>query len=170
MGSRLTTLGDVPPKPGGIVLVGINPALRSVEVGHYYQGAMGQRLWGRLCSAGLLDDEDHDWEDQAFEAAGNGLTDIVKRPSASAEGISSDEYAAGARRLARNLERWQPGLVLFAFRPPAERLVGRNVRPGVGPSLDGVPTFLMAGPYAASVAANANVKDLKRFVRKIKTN
>src|SRR5712691_1489057 len=42
------TLPDIPPKPGGILLVGINPAPVSVAAGHYYQGRIGQRLWRRL--------------------------------------------------------------------------------------------------------------------------
>jgi hypothetical protein len=43
----------------------------------------------------------------------------------------------------------EAGLVLFAFREPARRLLGRAVKPGRGPELEGVPTFLLSGPYAA---------------------
>jgi hypothetical protein len=38
--------------------------------------------------------------------------------------------------------------VLFAFKEPARRLLGRSVAPGPGTELEGVPTFLLTGPYA----------------------
>lgn len=54
MGKMVTTLADVPPREGGIVLVGINPAPKSVELGHYYQGQVGQGVWARLRSVDAL--------------------------------------------------------------------------------------------------------------------
>jgi len=50
------TLPDYPPKPGGVLLVGINPAPPFVQAGHYYQGTIGRRLWRRLEGLGLLRD------------------------------------------------------------------------------------------------------------------
>lgn len=113
----VATLPDRPPRPGGVLLVGINPAPVSAKAGHYYQGTLGQRLWARLRSVGLLDDSEHAWEDEAFVAAGNGLTDIVKRPTASAAAVEASELAEGATALRRKIEKSQPGLLLFAFKP-----------------------------------------------------
>jgi TDG/mug DNA glycosylase family protein len=125
------TLPDRPPRPGGVLLVGINPAPISVRAGHYYQGRLGQRLWSRLRSLGLLDDSDHRWEDDAFVAAGNGLTDVVKRPTGSGSELSASEISEGAIALRGKIAQWKPGLLLFAFKPPAVALFGRNVSPGI---------------------------------------
>jgi hypothetical protein len=78
------TLPDIPPRPGGVLLVGINPAPVSVAAGHYYQGRIGRRLWRRLQQLGLLKDPVVPGaEDEAFAREGHGLTDLVKRPTRS---------------------------------------------------------------------------------------
>ena len=162
------TLPDRPPHPGGVLLIGINPAPVSVHVGHYYQGRLGQRLWARLRRVGLLDDSRHQWEDDAFVAAGNGLTDIVKRPTASAAEVSPRELADGADVLRRKIRKWTPGLLLFAFRPPAEALFGRDVRPGVVGEFESVPGFLLSGPYAAAAEQLKIDGELDELLQKIR--
>src|SRR5688572_8759489 len=91
----MKTLPDHPCQPGGVLLVGINPAPVSVKAGHYYQGTHGRRLWARLASLGLLQCATPGKEDEAFVAAGNGLTDLVKRPTPSAATVTPSEMAAG---------------------------------------------------------------------------
>lgn len=147
------TLPDIPPAPGGVLLVGINPVPPSVAAGHYYQGRLGQRLWRRLERVGLLEDARPGAEDEAFARAGHGLTDLVKRPTASAAELSDAELEAGVEALREKIRSWRPGLVLFAFREPARRLLGNAVRPGSGPELEGVPTFLLSGPFAPKAEA-----------------
>lgn len=159
------TLPDIPPAPGGVLLVGINPAPPSVAAGHYYQGRLGQRLWRRLERLGLLEDARPGAEDEAFARAGHGLTDLVKRPTASAAELGADELEAGVRALREKIATWQPGLVLFAFREPARRLFGSAVTPGPGPDLDGVPTFLLSGPYAARSEAERIDTELISLLR-----
>jgi TDG/mug DNA glycosylase family protein len=142
------TLPDVPPQPGGVLLVGINPALVSVAAGHYYQGRLGQRLWRRLERLGLLVDPVPGREDESFAEAGHGLTDLVKRPTRSATDVSKRELEAGVETLKGKIQAWRPGLVLFAFKQPARVLLGPGVKPGLGRELEGVRTFLLTGPYA----------------------
>jgi TDG/mug DNA glycosylase family protein len=142
-----SSLPDIPPREGGVLLVGINPAPVSVAAGHYYQGRIGQRLWRRLERIGLLRDAVPGREDEAFARAGHGLTDLVKRPTASSSELSEAELNAGVDTLRRNIRGWRPRLVLFAFKEPARR-VGGPVTPGPGATVEGVPTFLLSGPYA----------------------
>ena len=144
------TLPDIPPDPSGVLLVGINPAPVSVAAGHYYQGTLGRRLWRRLERVGLLEEPTPGSEDEAFARRGHGLTDLVKRPTRSSAELSASELAAGTETLRTKIREWKPGLILFAFKEPARRLLGPDVRPGVGPELEGVPTFLLSGPYAAA--------------------
>jgi double-stranded uracil-DNA glycosylase len=121
-----STLPDIPCRPGGVLLVGINPAPPSVAAGHNYQGRHGRRLWKRLERIGLLRDADVGLEDEAFARAGHGLTDLVKRPTASAAELSAQELADGRRGLQEKIRRWEPGLLLFAYRPPAVASIGRE--------------------------------------------
>ena len=157
------TLPDVPPQPGGVLLVGINPAPASVRARHYYQGRLGRRLWWRLERIGLLSEAAEGSEDNAFAQAGNGLTDIVKRPTRSAAELDSREIEAGAAQLRQKIRDWRPGLVLFAFKEPAARIFGSGVRPGHCGEIDGVPAFLLTWPYAAAAEA-ARIDEFRRFL------
>ena len=148
------TLADMPPAPGGVLLVGINPAHRSVAAGHYYQGALGRRLWKRLERLGLLVDPQPGAEDVTFARMGNGLTDVVKRPTKTAGEVSAKELEQGAAGLRAKIARWHPGLVLFAFKQAAASILPRmEIKPGPGPPIGDVPTFLLSGPYAPAVQA-----------------
>jgi double-stranded uracil-DNA glycosylase len=148
-GAPVETLPDIPPKPGGVLLVGINPAPISVAAGHYYQGRIGRRLWRRLEGIGLLRDPRPGAEDEAFAAQGHGLTDLVKRPTPSSDVLSDEELRDGAEALREKIREWKPRLVLCAFREPAVRLVGSGARPGLVGEIEQVPVFLLSGPYAA---------------------
>jgi double-stranded uracil-DNA glycosylase len=159
-----STLPDLPPKPGGVLLVGINPAPISVAAGHYYQGRIGRRLWRRLERLGLLKDPVPGQEDDAFARLGHGLTDLVKRPTRSSSELANTELDAGVEQLRRNVREWRPGLVLFAFKTPAARIFGRDVRPGALGALEGIPAFLLTGPYAASSDAERIDKELRALL------
>jgi TDG/mug DNA glycosylase family protein len=158
------TLPDLPPRPGGVLLVGINPARISVAAGHYYQGRIGQRLWRRLEKVGLLRDPVSGLEDEAFVQAGHGLTDLVKRPTGSSEELSGRELDAGIEALRGKIRDWRPGLVLFAFKEPARRLLGAGVRPGVVGEVEGMPAFLLTGPYAPRAEAGRVDDELRRLL------
>src|SRR5882724_8111325 len=121
-------LPDRPCRPGRILLIGINPSPISVEQGHYYRGRLGVRLWSRLQGLGILKDATRGHEDDAFVWAGNGLTDLVKRATRSASELTGAELSAGTEALKSKMLQWQPGLLLFQFRPPAVRLLGSDVR------------------------------------------
>lgn len=54
MGEPVETLADLLQPGLFAVCVGINPSPVSVERGHYYQGRLGQRFYGRLRRVGLL--------------------------------------------------------------------------------------------------------------------
>lgn len=160
------SLPDIIPKSSGILLVGINPSPVSVRAGHYYQGRLGKRLWGRLARLGLLSNADFGAEDEAFARAGNGLTDIVKRPTPSAKDLHDQELAQGANILREKIRSWKPGLILFSFREPAIRLIGRHVRPGRCGGIEGVPAFLLSGPYAPSLEADTIDRELLSMLGK----
>jgi double-stranded uracil-DNA glycosylase len=158
------TLPEIAPQPGGVLLVGINPAEVSVAAGHYYQGRLGRRLWRRLEALGLLTDPVPGREDEAFARSGHGLTDLVKRPTKSAADLRRDELDAGVDDLRRKVREWRPGLVLFAFATTARHVLGSATTPGPGPALDGVATFLLSGPYAPTADARRIDNELRSLL------
>ncbi len=155
------TLPDFPPRGGSVLLVGVNPAPVSVAAGHYYQGRVGRRLWRRLDRIGLLGEATPGAEDEAFVRAGHGLTNLVKRSTKSAAELTDEELDAGVETLREKLRAWRPALILFPFREPALRLLGRNVSVGPCGEVEGIPAFLLSGPYAArdeSVRVDAELR------------
>jgi TDG/mug DNA glycosylase family protein len=93
-----------------VLFVGINPSLRSAEVGHHF-ARPGNRFWPTLHAAGftprrLRPDEDHE-----LPAHGIGVTNIAARPTRAAAELSQEELRAGAAQLARTVREHQPRLV-----------------------------------------------------------
>ncbi len=124
MGEKIVTLEDLLRPALRVLCIGINPALASVEQGHYYQGRSGQGFLARLRLVGLLPAYDGRWEDDAAFELGIGQTDIVKRPTAKAEAISPAEFAFGKRALGERLAGVQATLVIFTFKQAAKKLFG----------------------------------------------
>ena len=98
-------------RPGlRVLFVGINPSLRSAEVGHHF-ARPGNRFWPALHAAGftprlLAPAEDHELPDH-----GVGVTNISQRPTRAASELSDDELRAGAAELERTVREHAPRLV-----------------------------------------------------------
>jgi double-stranded uracil-DNA glycosylase len=167
MGQTVETLEDLL-RPGlRAVCVGINPSLVSVAAGHYYQGRAGQRFFERLRSVGLISAGEGYEDDLAF-SEGVGFTDIVKRPTPSAKGITPEEYEHGKQLLAGKLTERRPELMIFTFKKTAEVLFGKFAGNGFvdGLHLAHSEVFIMPGPYADAVSASATLQILaERLLR-----
>ena len=83
--------------------------------------------------------------------------------------LSERELAAGRTALVDKVRAWRPGLLLFAFRPPAEALLGKSIVPGRGPDFEGIHTFLLSGPYAPGEVAAAIDAELLTVLRDVRT-
>ena len=161
-GRTIETLADLPPARGGLLFVGINPSVVSVNAGHYHQGRLGRMFWRRLIVAGILPQGTAmDTADDALVAAGHGITDLMKRPTP--RDVASDaELTAGVGPLWQKVAIWRPGAVVFVYKRAASISAGRALEqrwgqlPGV--AMAGRPCFLMPGPYAPAkeVAAGLN--------------
>lgn len=162
MGERVETLADLL-RPGlRAVCVGINPSPVSVRAGHYYQGQLGQRFFGRLRRVGLLPERIAGYEDDALFAAGIGFTDIIKRPTAGAGELRAEEYEHGGEELRRKLRAAQPAMVIFTFKKTAEALFGRFEGTGfLAQSEDPWDWFVMPSPYAARERADPILDELQ---------
>ncbi len=151
-GQTVETLADLPPAPGGLLFVGLNPSPVSVRAGHYHQGRLGRLFWQRLISAEILGTQTTIREaDDALVAAGHGITDLLKLPSA--RDVASDaELTAGVGPLWQKIAIWRPAAIVFVYKRAATIAAGRDLAARWG-QLEGValgarPCFLMPGPYA----------------------
>ncbi|HEV8488485.1 MAG TPA: uracil-DNA glycosylase family protein [Candidatus Limnocylindrales bacterium] len=151
-GRSLTTLADIPPLRNRLLFVGLNPSPVSVEAGHYHQGRLGQTFWRRLVAARILPpDTPIETADDALLAAGHGITDLLKVPSAR-DTATPAQLTAGVGPLWQKVAVWRPAAIVFVYKRAAEIAAGRPLaeRWGqlVGVALSGRPCFLMPGPYA----------------------
>ena len=92
-----------------------------------------------------------DTADDALVAAGHGITDLLKLPTAR-DTASDEELTAGVGALWQKIALWRPGAVVFIYKRVATIAAGRPLdgRWGQleGVALGGRPCFLMPGPYA----------------------
>lgn len=112
-----------------LVVVGINPSLYSVAVGHYY-ARPGNDFWKLLAESGVTDRVFAPSEDRELPGLGIGLTDLVKTPSNKFDELPSAVFAGALDDLRKRLAIAEPTVVLFNGSGGLERILRR--RPGFG--------------------------------------
>jgi TDG/mug DNA glycosylase family protein len=132
-----------------VLFVGINPSLRSAEVGHHF-ARPGNRFWPALHAAGFTPRLLRPDEDAELPAHGIGVTNIAHRPTRAADEITAQELREGAAALERTVREHQPRLVAIvgltayrtAFRRPKAVM-------GLQPAIDeigGRPVWVLPNP------------------------
>jgi TDG/mug DNA glycosylase family protein len=112
-----------------ILFVGINPSLRSAELGHHFAGP-GNPFWRLLHAAGLVNEPFTFADDVRLPSLGLALTNIASRPTREAAELSPAEFAEGRRRLARTIERIRPCVVGFVGITAYREFFGRGAKTG----------------------------------------
>ncbi|HEV2768801.1 MAG TPA: G/U mismatch-specific DNA glycosylase [Solirubrobacteraceae bacterium] len=134
--------------PGLLVLfVGINPSLRSAEVGHHF-ARPGNRFWPTLHAAGFTPRRLRPDEDAQLPAHGVGVTNIAFRPTREAAELTGEELREGAAALERTVRHQPPRLVavvgLTAYRIAFAR---PRARMGLQPdALGDRPVWVLPNP------------------------
>jgi TDG/mug DNA glycosylase family protein len=105
-----TDLGPIVAPGLRVLFVGINPSLRSAEVGHHF-ARPGNRFWAALHAAGFTPRRLAPAEDADLLAYGVGITNIADRPTRDAAQLSREELRRGARELERTVAACAPRLV-----------------------------------------------------------
>ncbi len=105
-------LRDVAPRRPRLLLVGINPGLRSGTVGHHFAGN-GNPFWRLLHASGLTPVLLPYEEDRRLGEFGVALTNLCARTTRTAAELTQAEIAAGRSILARKIARWRPAVVAF---------------------------------------------------------
>ena len=108
----MRALRDVVVDQPRVLLVGINPGLRSGALGHHFAGR-GNPFW-RLLHAARLTPVLLDFsEDHRLAEFGIALTNLCPRTTRTAAELTRAEVARGRAALAAKIARWRPAVVTF---------------------------------------------------------
>jgi double-stranded uracil-DNA glycosylase len=105
--------GDLGPIVGPglrVLFVGINPSLRSAEVGHHF-ARPGNRFWPTLHAAGFTPHRLRPEDDGELPRYGIGVTNLASRPTRAATDLRDKELREGAAELEATVRRHRPRLV-----------------------------------------------------------
>ena len=133
-----------------MLLVGINPGVRSSQVGHHFAGP-SNRFWKLLYDSRLVTEPIGFADDDRLPEWGIGITNLIPRPTPGIDTLRPEEYEAGAKTLRRKIRRVKPEVVAFVgvtlFRSVFGRRAGQSV--ALGPQderIEGARVFVLPNP------------------------
>jgi double-stranded uracil-DNA glycosylase len=111
-------LQDKIPAKVHTVFVGINPAIRSAQVGHYYAHPTN-KFWTLIRESGLAPEAlDATYDDQLVKQ-GFGFTDVAKRPTIAASHVTPAEFSSANDRITRLVQDAKPRTLVFVSKKAA---------------------------------------------------
>lgn len=135
-----------------ILFVGINPGLRSAQMGHHFAGP-SNRFWKLLYESRLVTEPLTYKEDERLPEWGLGLTNIVGRPSRGIDSLSPQDYRGGMATLTRKVRRYRPrivallGVTIYRIMYGTQLSLPTRISLGLTISdIAGVPIFLLPNP------------------------
>ena len=126
----MKTLPDYLRKGMKLIIVGCNPSESSVRAGHYYAGR-NNLFWPTLFESGVVPEPFDYPDDRRIIEFGIGLTDLVKRPTKSAEELRREDFAEGRIVLSQKLEEFSPRVVAFNGKTTYEQFAQRKCKFGL---------------------------------------
>lgn len=156
-------------RPGlDLVFIGINPSLYSAAQGHYF-ARKTNRFWPAFSRSILSEsarralnvDRLEPCHDAMLLDHGIGFTDVVKRPTARADELNPEEFAAAARDLVAKFETFRPRIACFhgmmGYRPFVRIHAPALPRPELGEQplrLGRTRLFVIPNPSPANAHAS----------------
>ena len=141
-------LHDVVVRRPRLLLVGINPGLRSGAVGHHFAGN-GNPFWRLLAAARIIPVPLGYEEDQRLAEFGIALTNLCPRTTRTAAELTGAELARGRATLARKIARWRPAVVAFVgltlYRMYFPKAAGRGAG-AMTEQIEGARVFVVPNP------------------------
>jgi TDG/mug DNA glycosylase family protein len=130
-----------------VVFCGINPALSAAAAGHHF-ALRSNRFWRAIHVAGFTPDEIRPENDRTILHYGCGLTAVVDRPTARADQLSAQEFAAAAAGFERKIALHAPRVVAFLGKPAYAALTGqREIAWGAQPArFGGAAVWVLPNP------------------------
>lgn len=153
-----------------ILLVGINPGIRSSQTGHHFAG-YSNRFWKLLYESRLVPEPIGFADDRRLPEWGLGITNLVPRPTPGIDTLKADEYVAGARRLRQKVRRWKPRVVAFVgvtlYRSVYDRRPSQPVVLGLQPdAFENARVFVLPNPSGRN--ANFSYEEMLAAFKKLR--
>jgi TDG/mug DNA glycosylase family protein len=165
-------LKDVIAQRPRLLLVGINPGLRSGTVGHHFAGN-GNPFWRLLHASGLTPVLLTYEEDHRLAEWGISLTNICPRTTRTAAELTRAELQRGRVALAKKIAAWRPGVVAFVGVTVYRTFFAVTDGPGPGPKPETIgPSRVFVVPNPSGLNASFPgfahklpwFEELRRFV------
>ena len=152
-----------------VLLVGINPGVRSALTGHHFAGH-SNRFWKLLYESGLVPEPITSEDDGRLMEWGFGVTNLVARATPGVGDLHPSELLAGRQRLARKVRRHRPdivalvGLTIYRALFPLSR---GPVRPGCAAErFAGARVFVLPNPSGRN--AHYSYREMLQAFRALK--
>jgi len=161
------TVRDVIAPDLHILFCGINPGLYTAAVGHHF-ARPGNRFWPTLYAAGFTERLLTPFDERELLKSGYGITNVVRRTTASADLLTKEEIQEGGKRLMVKALRYRPRVVAVlgigayrvAFGQP-KAVIGKQEQ------MMG-PTKVWVLPNPSGLNANYQTADLVKLFRELK--
>jgi TDG/mug DNA glycosylase family protein len=161
------TVRDVIAPDLRVLFCGINPGLYTAAVGHHF-ARPGNRFWPALYAGGFTDRVLSPFEERELLKSGYGITNVVRRATASADLLTKEEIVAGGERLRTKVLRYRPR-ILAVLGVGAYRTAFNQSKAVVGRQEDRIgETVLWVLPNPSGLNANYQAPDLARLFRELK--
>ena len=168
------TLPDLLRPSLDIVFVGINPGLHSAAVGHYFASPTN-RFWDALNLSGLVARPLSPETDSMALEHGIGFTDVVKKPTRSADELTAAEFVEGARLLLEKLVQYQPMIASFhgqtAYRNFMRYAEAKDLKGELGyqgQPMKGFPIHVFVTPNPSAANARFGLPGLVDWYKELK--
>jgi TDG/mug DNA glycosylase family protein len=150
-----------------VLFCGINPSLYSAAVGHHF-ARPGNRFWPTLHAAGFTPRRLAPHEEAELLAAGYGITNVVRRATATAAELSDDEMVRGGRQLVAKVRRFRPA-ALAVLGVGAFRVAWGRPKAVGGPQPDTIgETRIWVLPNPSGLNAHYVLDDLATLYRELR--
>ena len=168
----LPTLPDYLREGLDIVLIGLNPSAYSARVGHYFANPRN-RFWAALNRSGLVGRELSPEQDASLLDYGIGCTDVVKRPTPQASGLSAADFRQGVPVLQVKLAKYRPRIACFhgvtAYKAYLKYGEGADEKPALGLQQRTIGTIrIFVTPNPSPANAQFSLDSLVYWYRQLK--
>jgi TDG/mug DNA glycosylase family protein len=151
-----------------ILLVGINPGIRSATIGHHFAG-YSNRFWTLLYASRLVTAPLRAEDDARLPEWSLGLTNLIARATPGIDTLRPAEYAAGLTILRRKVRRFKPRIVAFVGVSLYRAVFAERGRVTLGPSdrdFEGASVFVLPNPSGRN--ANFSYAEMLRAFRALR--
>ena len=150
-----------------VLFCGINPSLYSAATGHHF-ARPGNRFWPALYHAGFTERLLKPSEELLLLEDGIGITNLVRRATATAAELTNDELRSSRSRLARKVRRFRPRCIavvgIGAYRVAFDR---PRATVGLQPEVLGTAALWVL-PNPSGLNANHQLPELSEAFRAVR--